>query len=108
MSFFEVFSFSNMPILIIWICIFIFFNIFAFVKNRSIYNLITLVLSLLLLIFHLANGNSYDVNLPQNIIVDFISLIISISLYLYIDDIESRRKVISEVFENKYKNRGKK
>ena len=36
-------------------------------------------------------------------IFDFISMAISISVYLYIDDIESRREVISEVFENKYK-----
>lgn len=84
------------------------FNVLAFVRKKSMYSLVTLITSLILLIIHIGNVSSYGAYLSQNIITDFISIIISISLYLYVDDIESRRKVISEVFENKYKNRSKK
>ena len=38
-----------------------------------------------------------------NVSCDIVFLAISISLFLYVNDIETRRKVISEVFESRYK-----
>lgn len=63
-----------------------------------------LITSLFLLMLHVIFNKMPDVTLsPLNIVVDTISMIISSSLYLYTDDIETRRKIISGVFENRYK-----
>lgn len=96
-------DFSNIFILLIWIAIFAVFNIIGLVKKSSWHNFITLIFSITFLILHIIFRNVNDIALYQSILVDFISMIFSIFLYLYVDDIESRRKVISEVFENKYK-----
>ena len=101
-------NFSSIPILVVWICVFLFLNIFGVCKKKSLFNLLTLVFSMMFLIIHICNKEYFSVMLFRNMKVDFISMIIAISLYIYVDDIESRRKVISEVFENKYKSRRKK
>ncbi len=99
-------DFSKTPILVLWIVVFFVMNVKGFYRKKSYFSLITLIISLLFLIIHVTALNGL---VPRfNIISDFVSIIVSISLYLYLDDIESRRKVISEVFENRYKNRRKK
>ena len=37
-------------------------------------------------------------------VFNFKGLVISINIYIFIDDIETRRKIISKVFKNRYKN----
>ena len=108
MFFVKVFDLSKVPILVLWIVIEYILNVKGYVRKKSMYNLISLSISLALIFLHVAFNKIPNVTLSSfNIIIDFIFLIISISLYLYINDIESRRKVISEVFENKYKDRRK-
>lgn len=98
---------SIVPIFIIWAGIIIYLNIRGFLKKQSLWNGINLGISLLLLIIHMSLRD-FLVNWSFNVICDLVFLAISISLYLYVDDIETRRKVISEVFENKYKKTEKK
>lgn len=98
-------NFSNILVLGVWIFLFLVLNIFGFVKKLSWFNLSTLVFSVFFLITHTVYSKEVE---GINILVDFISMIISIFLYLYVDEIQSRRQVISEVFENKYKKRKKK
>ena len=95
-------NFSNIFVLSIWILLFIVLNVLGFVKKSSWFNLVTLVVSLVFLILHVTFRAEFVSNF-RNMVVDFIFIIISVSLYLYVDDIEARRQVISEVFENKYK-----
>ena len=95
-------NFSNIFVLSIWILLFIVLNVLGFVKKSSWFNLATLVVSLIFLILHVTFRVEFVSNF-RNMVVDFIFIIISVSLYLYVDDIEARRQVISEVFENKYK-----
>ena len=85
-----------------------FFSIFGFLKKKSIFNLIPLLLSIAFLVIHITLHENFVGGIKNNILVDFISIIISIALYIYVDDIEARREVISEVFENRYKNGRKK
>ena len=106
MFFAKLFDFSKTPILVLWIVIFYVLNVKGFARKKSIFSLTTLMLSMLFLIIHVCAFKG--VLSSFNIISDFVSIIMSISFYLYLDDIESRRKVISEVFENRYKNRRKK
>lgn len=95
-------NFSNIFVLSIWILLFIVLNVLGFVKKSSWFNLATLVVSLIFLILHVTFRSEFVSNF-RNMVVDFIFIIISVSLYLYVNDIEARRQVISEVFENKYK-----
>ena len=93
-------NFSNVLVLVVWVFLFLALNIFGFVKKISWFSLSTLIFSLLFLIVHVTYQTEIEV---INILVDFISMIISMFLYLYVDEIQSRRQVIQEVFENKYK-----
>ena len=108
MSFTKILDLSGVVMLTLWIGIFLILTIFGLVKKKSFFNLITLLLSIAFLIIHIVLKESFGETISSNVIIDFISIIISIALYLYIDEIEARREVISEVFENRYKNRRKK
>lgn len=98
---------SNTPIFMIWTGIIVILNAYGFLKLQSRYSAINLGFSLMLLFFHL-NFKEAFANWGWNATCDLVFLAVSISLYLYINDVEIRRKVISEVFENKYKRRSQK
>lgn len=103
-----VFEFSNLLVLSFWIFLVIALNFWGVLKKKSFLNLISLIVSIMLLVIHIRYREFLETVINQNIIADFVFLIVSISTYLYVDDIETRRKVISEVFENKYKKEEKK
>lgn len=103
-----VFEFSNLLVLSFWIFLVIALNFWGVLKKKSFLNLISLIVSITLLIIHIRYREFLEVSINKNVITDFVFLIVSISTYLYVDDIETRRKVISEVFENKYKKEEKK
>lgn len=103
-----VFEFSNLLVLSFWIFLVIALNFWGVLKKKSFLNLISLIVSITLLVIHIRYREFLETVINQNIIADFVFLIVSISTYLYVDDIETRRKVISEVFENKYKKEEKK
>ena len=98
-----IFEFSNLLVLFFWICLIITLNFWGVLKKKCFLNFISLIISVALLIVHVVFRDGYFISNARNLIFDFVFLIVSISTYLYANDIETRRKVISEVFENKYK-----
>ena len=100
------FDLSFVLTFIIWAGIITYLNIQGFLKKKSFWNGINLVISLILLMIHLGIKDAMP-NLRFNVICDMAFLAISIGFFLYVNDIETRRKVISEVFENRYKNKVK-
>lgn len=98
---------SNVSIFVIYAGIILILNIYGFIKKKSIYNCINLWISLMLFEIHIIFRETLH-NWNFNVMCDLTFLAISISLYLYVNDIEARRTVISEVFENRYKKRDKK
>lgn len=105
MSLTSILDFSSVPVLVGWTILFVVLIICGLIKKNSYFSLVTLILSLAFLIIHFSLSFVYENSNLTNMLFDFVSMIVSISIYLYIDDIESRREVISEVFENKYKNK---
>lgn len=103
-----VFEFSNLLVLFFWVCVIVALNFWGVLKKKSFLNLISLMFSVALLVLHIRYREFFSASYTQVLIPDFIFLIVSISTYLYVNDIETRRKVVSEVFENKYKKKEKK
>lgn len=103
-----VFEFSNLLILLFWIVFIVTLNFWGVLKKKSFLNFLSLIVSIILLVIHVIFKGDYFISCARNMIIDFIFLIVSISTYLYVNDIETRRKVISEVFENKYKKKEEK
>lgn len=95
------FDLSFVPTFIVWVGLVVYLNIRGFLKKQSIFNAVNLAICLILIIIHMCFKDVL-LNWSFSIICDMVLLSISIALYLYINDIETRRKVISEVFENKY------
>lgn len=95
-------NFAKLPITICWALIVILLNVLSLIQKKSVHSLVALILSVAFLIMHVV-AKSYFINGIANLIFDFATMIISISIYLYINDIESRREVVSEVFKNRYK-----
>lgn len=103
-----VFEFSNLLILLFWSCLIITLNFWGVLKKKSFFNFFSLIVSVALLIVHVAFGKEYFISHSKKMIADFVFLIVSISTYLYVNDIETRRKMITKVFENKYKKKEEK
>jgi len=95
---------SFVPVFIIWGGIIMYLNLQGFLRKKSFFNAINLTICLILFMIHMCLRNTLP-NWSFSIICDLVLLSISIGLFLYINDIETRRKVISEVFENRYKNK---
>lgn len=99
-------DFSNILTFLIWYGITAFFLMLAYIFKKSILAFIPVVYFLIILGFTSGNVQFID-NLTVHRNFNFIGLGLSLVLYIVIDDIEIRRKVISQVFKNRYKN-GKK
>ena len=93
-------DFADLRVLIVAILITVLLVVIGSWKKKSIFPVITLICYVTLLIIHVA-----FINTKINLIVDFAGMIVSITAYLIIDEIEIRREKISQVFENKYKNK---
>ena len=96
-------DFSNILIFLIWYGITAVFLMLAYIFKKSILALIPVIYFVIILGF-----TANNIDLIQDIIVhrvfNFTGLAISLVLYIVIDDIEIRRKIISQVFKNRYKN----
>lgn len=96
-------DFSNILTFLIWYGVTAFFLMLAYIFKKSILAFIPVLYFLIIL--GLTAGNSvYIDNLFVHRNFNFIGLGLSLVLYIVIDDIEIRRKVISQVFKNRYKN----
>lgn len=100
-------DFSNLLTFLIWYGITVAFLMLAYIYKKSIFALIPMIYFLIILGISVANYALIDDFLVHKVF-NFSGLGISIVLYIVIDDIETRRKVISQVFKNRYKNSKKK
>lgn len=96
-------DFSNILTFLIWYGITAVLLMLSHIFKKSILALIPVIYFLVILA--LTAGNPVFV---QDILVhrifNFTGFAISLVLYIVIDDIETRRKIISQVFKNRYKN----
>lgn len=96
-------DFSNILTFLVWYGITAFFLMLAYIFKKSILAFIPVVYFLIIL--QLTAGNpSFIENLMVHRVFNFTGFGLSLVLYIVIDDIETRRKVISQVFKNRYKN----
>ena len=79
-------------------------NILGYIKNKAWYPMTSLFVFIASLIIHIIRRESLGDAFTYNTTLDFIGLGISITNLLIVDEIETRREVIKEVFENRYKN----
>lgn len=96
-------DFSNILTFLIWYGITVIFLMLAYIFKKSILAFIPVVYFLVIL--GITAGNTVPIeDILVHRVFNFTGLGISIVLYIVIDDIETRRKIISQVFKNRYKN----
>lgn len=96
------FDFHNIGVLIVTIVITVLLLYIGFHKKKSIFPAIVLFFYEALLFIHVMSFR-----LEVNLLVDILGMIASVPVYLIVDEIEIRRKKISEVFEDRYQDGGK-
>ena len=96
-------DFSDLLTFLIWYGITVAFLMLGYIFKKSILALIPVIYFLVILGMAAANTSLIDDMLVHEVF-NFTGLGISIVLYIVIDDIETRRKIISQVFKNRYKN----
>lgn len=99
-------DFSNILTFLLWYGVTSVFLMLGYIFKKSILALIPVIYFLVILGFTVANPVGFE-NITVHRNFNFIGLGLSLVLYIVINDIELRRKVISQVFKNRYKN-GKK
>ena len=96
-------DFSNLLTFLIWYGITVAFLVLAHVFKKSILALIPTIYFLIILGITAGNPLFIEYILVHRVF-NFIGFGLSLALYIVIDDIETRRKIISQVFKNRYKN----
>lgn len=96
-------DFSNILTFLIWYGITAVFLMLAYIFKKSMLALIPVIYFLGILGITAANP-SYIQDMFVHRIFNFAGLGLSIVLYIVINDIETRRKIIGQVFKNRYKN----
>ncbi len=96
-------DFSNILTFLIWYGITVVFLMLANIFKKSILALIPVIYFLVILGIT-AGTPSYIQDILVHRTFNFIGLALSLVLYIVIDDIETRRRIISQVFKNRYKN----
>lgn len=89
------------------ICVIAFYltmGIIGYVKKSAWFVTNSVLLNITLLTLHIVLRESLTENaLTFNAMIDFFCLAINIPLLLVVDEIETRRELIKNVFESKYK-----
>lgn len=96
-------DFSNVLMFLLWYGITVVFLMLGYIFKKSILALIP-VIYFLIILGMTANNMALLEDVLVHRIFNFAGLGVSIVLYIVIDDIETRRKIISQVFKNRYKN----
>lgn len=96
-------DFSNLLTFLIWYGITVAFLMLGYIFKKSILALIPVIYFLIILGMSAFNRFAIQ-DLLVHQVFNFAGLGISLVLYIVIDDIETRRKIISQVFKNRYKN----
>lgn len=98
-------DYTNTLVLLIVVMFFITMNIIGFVKKKAWFVMTSVLVNITMFVLHLVlldEALSKEA-LMFNARVDFVTLAINIPLLLIVDEIETRRALIKNVFENKYK-----
>lgn len=96
-------DFSNILTFLVWYGITVSFLMLSYIFKKSILAFIPVVYFIIIL--QLTSGvPDFIENITIHRAFNFTGLGLSLVLYIVIDDIETRRKVISQVFKNRYKN----
>ena len=96
-------DFSNILMFLLWYGITVVFLMLAYIFKKSILAFIPMIYFIVILGLT-ANDTALIENILVHRVFNFTGLGISVVLYIVIDDIETRRKIISQVFKNRYKN----
>lgn len=98
------YSFENYYVLIILALIFIELNIIGYMKTKAYFPMLSLIIFVTTLIIHSITKDILGEHYIFNATIDLICMGISMVNLFVIDEIEIRREIIKEVFENRYKN----
>ena len=98
-----VFDYTNSTILIIGIVLCLGINALGYMTKKAWFPMALSIFNLAMVIVHI-NLRSFFTNheINFNVCTDLAFMAISIVFLLIVDEIESRRSVIKNVFENKY------
>ena len=97
-------DYTNGIVLCVMMLFFIVMGVMGFVKKNAWFVMTSAIISLVMLIIHIGLGELIGKQaLKFNALIDFITLAINVPLLVIIDEIETRRGVITKVFEHKYK-----
>lgn len=97
------YSYGNYYFSIIIAIIFIELNILGYLKNKAKYPRTSLIIFVSILIIHFIKKDILSDSYVYNAIIDMICIGISLIDLLIVDEIETRRKLIKEVFQSRYK-----
>ena len=92
-------DFGDVRVLLIGILITAIVLTISSLKKKSAFAGVMLIIYLILLIVHVVSMSS-----KISVFVDLAGIAACITTYLIIDEVEIRRKKISQVFEDRYKN----
>ena len=96
-------DFSNLLTFLVWYGITAMFLMLAHIFKKSILALIPVIYFLVILGMTAVNiAGIQDILVHR--VFNFTGFGLALVMYIIIDDIETRRKIISQVFKNRYKN----
>lgn len=99
-----VFDYTDFRVLLATIILFVVMNFIGTKTKNAWFAMISSILSLAFMIVHIMLRSYFTNNeIIFNVSVDLIFLAVNLSALLIVDEIESRRSIIKNVFENKYK-----
>lgn len=97
-------DYTNAIVLVIVVIFFVTMNIIGFVKKKAWYIMTSVLVNITMFILHVLLDEALGKEaLMFNARIDFIALAVNVPLLLVVDEIETRRALIKNVFENKYK-----
>lgn len=97
-------DYTNVEVLIIAVLFFLIMNLVGCIKKKAWFVMTGVIVGLAMFILHVLIRDFISVEtLKYNTYIDFACLAINIPLLLIIDEIETRRGLIENVFENRYK-----
>ncbi len=95
-------DFSIPWVLLIWYYITAGLLFASYKTKKAIFCLIPVVYFLVILALSIANNDLLK-HVAIHRVFNFVGLGLALSMFLVIDEVETRRKVISQVFKNRYK-----
>ncbi len=102
------YSFENRIILIIAVIFVVGMNIISNINKHADFSLITTLFALGSLFVHVQQRESLGDAYLFNMIIDMVFLAVSMVNLIIIDEIETRRAIIKNVFANRYSKKPKK